>query len=46
MEKEKKISNFSRKKCCFINSLKEVNCFLTNINKALLINKFIKRLKK
>lgn len=46
MEKEKKISNFSKKKCCFINSLKEVNYFLSNMNKALCINKFIKKLNK
>ena len=42
MEKKNK---FSAKKDCFVNSLKEVNCFLYNINKAFLFKKFIKKLK-
>ena len=45
MEKEKINSKFLRKKDCFINSLKEVNIFLNNVNKAFFVNKFIKKLK-
>lgn len=45
MEKKEKTNKISIKKDCFVNSLKDVNYFLCNINKILCINKFIKKLK-
>lgn len=45
MEKEKKVNKMLLKKDCFVNSLKEVNCFLCNINKAIFVKKFMKKLK-
>lgn len=45
MDKNNKFSKILKKKDCMINSLKEVNCFLYNINKALCLNKIIKKIK-
>lgn len=38
-----KKNNFLHKKKCAIKSLHEVNCFLTNFNKACTIKKIIKK---
>jgi len=40
-EKKRKKINFKEKKDCAFQSLKEVNCFLSNLNKALTIKKII-----
>lgn len=45
MEKKNKFNKLLEKKNCMVNSLKEVNYFLYNINKALCVTKVIKRLK-
>lgn len=42
-KKNTKKFNFLEKKFCVIKSLKEVNCFLSNLNKALAIKKIIKK---
>ena len=41
--KNKKKFNFTEKKQCVIKSLREVNCFLYNLNKACSIKKIIKK---
>lgn len=41
--KKGKKFNFSEKKKCAIRSLKEVNCFLSNLNKACTIKKLLKK---
>ena len=42
-KKNTKKLNFLEKKFCVINSLKEVNCFLSNLIRALTIKKIIKK---
>lgn len=41
--KNKKKFNFLEKKQCAIKSLREVNCFLYNLNKVCTIKKIIKK---
>jgi len=41
--KKKKKFNLIEKKACAINSLKEVNYFLSNLNKVFTIKKIIKK---
>lgn len=41
--KNKKKFNFAEKKKCALKSLKEINCFLCNLNKAYTIKKIIKK---
>ena len=41
-DNKKKKYNFCEKKKCAINSLREVNCFLFNFNKACIIKKILK----
>lgn len=40
--KKKNKFNFHQKKDCAIKSLREVNCFLSNLNKAFTIKKLFK----
>lgn len=41
--KKEKTFNFEWKKNCIFNSIKEVNCFLSNLNNVCLIKKIIKK---
>ncbi len=41
--KNKKKFDFAQKKACAIKSLKEVNCFLSNLNKVCTIKKIVKK---
>ena len=46
MDKNTNFKKISEKKECLCHSLKEVNYFLNNINKAFFIGKVIKKIKK